>query len=383
MLELVLRSDVRDARVHRGHPWVFAGEVRSPLPKSASGEGVVLKDSRGRVLGSGIYNGNSQIVWRRYSRVETAFDSVFLDSAITQAIARRPAQNVRRLVWSEADELPGLVADQFGDVLVVQLLTLAMSQREAEICRILTEKTGAVDVLLRNDAPGRKYEGLESVVKTISGKPVSPRWQNIDGIEYYLDLAGAQKTGFYIDQREQQVQVGKLARGRRVLDGFCNQGAFGLQCALGGAASVLGVDSSELAIEQARMNAAHNNLKADFVAANLFDYFTHKRSERYDLIILDPPSFARNRDAVAGALRGYKELNLRAMQMLSPGGILATYSCSKSVTRQMYLEMLADAACDAGRKATLLTHTGQPADHPVVLGIPETAYLKGAILQIT
>ncbi|MFA5257395.1 MAG: class I SAM-dependent rRNA methyltransferase [Opitutales bacterium] len=382
MLELSLKSDARKARVLHGHPWVFAGEISAEPPEGADGEGVLMRDARGRLLGSGICNGASQIVWRRYARGERAFDASFLKEAISKALARRAAENVRRLVWSEADELPGLVADQYGDVLVVQTLTLAMDRKADQIARLLLEMTGAREVLFRNDAPGRRYEGLPTEVRTLSGNPLEPRWLNIDGVDYFLDLAGAQKTGFYLDQRAQHLLVGSMAAGRRVLDGFCNQGAFGLQCALQGAASVLGVDSSELAVEQAKANAAHNALPARFEAANLFDYFTANRDSRYDLIVLDPPSFARNKASVDGALRGYKELNLRAMRMLSPNGILATYSCSKSVSRELYMEMLADAAADAGRRVRVIAQTGQPTDHPVVLGIPETEYLKGAILEV-
>jgi len=382
MLELSLKNDARKARVLHGHPWVFAGEIAKQPPPETDGEGVIMRDAKGRFLGSGICNSSSQIVWRRYSRNQQVFDEAFLREAIARAISRRSQDSVRRLVWSEADELPGLIADQYGDVLVLQALTLAVDKRADLIAQILLELTGASDVLFRNDAPGRKYEGLSIEVRTLSGKAIEPRWQNIDGVEYFLDLAGAQKTGFYLDQREQHRLVGSYAAGRRVLDGFCNQGAFALQCAMQGATSVLGVDSSELAIEQARANAERNSLSATFETANLFDFFTNKREEQFDLIVLDPPSFARNKASIDGALRGYKELNLRAMRMLSPGGILATYSCSKSVSRELYMEMLTYAAADAGRRVRVIAQTGQPADHPVILGTPETAYLKGAILEV-
>jgi 23S rRNA (cytosine1962-C5)-methyltransferase len=382
MLELSLSRDARNCRALNGHPWVFAGEIAKPLPPEADGTGVILRDARGRLLGSGLYNGKSSIVWRRYARDEAEFDTTFLKEAIAKALARRDSEAVRRLVWSEADELPGLVADQYGDVVVLQTLTLGMEKHTAEIAQILKTATNAREVLFRNDAPGRRYEGLESVVETLSGTPLAPFWQEIDGVAYYLDLAGGQKTGFYLDQRAQHRRVAEFAKGRRVLDGFCNQGAFGLQCAKAGAASVLGIDSSALAVAQARANAEKNGLAAEFLAENLFDYFTEKREETFDLIVLDPPSFARNKASVPGALRGYKELNLRAMRMLSPGGILATYSCSKSVTREMYQEVLTAAALDAGRRVRLVELSTQPKDHPAILGIPETEYLKGAILEV-
>lgn len=382
MLDISLRGDVRNARVLDGHPWVFASEVAKALPDKANGEGVLLKTAKGSPLGSGIWNGNSQIVWRRYSREEEVFDEAFISRAVQKAIARRSQEGVRRLVWSEADDLPGLVADQYGDVVVIQTMTLAMDKRADAIAALLKRLTSAEEVLLRNDAPGRKYEGLENVVRTLSGNSLPARWLNVDGVEYLLDLAGGQKTGFYLDQREQHRLVATFAAGRRVLDGFCNQGAFGLQCALHGAKEVLGIDSSEVAVEQANANAERNHLAARFETGNIFDYFTASRGEKFDLIVLDPPSFARNKASIPGAIRGYKELNLRAMRMLSPGGILATYSCSRSVHRQLYMETLAEAASDAGRKVRVLAQTGQPLDHPFILGIPETEYLKGAILEV-
>jgi 23S rRNA (cytosine1962-C5)-methyltransferase len=382
MYELTLKRDARNARALHGHPWAFAGEVAAALPKEADGEGVLLRDARGRLLGSGLYNSGSQIVWRRYSRSEAALNHHLLVELLTKSLARRMDEKVRRLVWSEADDLPGLVADQFGDVLVLQMLTLGMEKRAVEIAETLKGMTGATEVLFRNDAPGRKYEGLTSVVDTLSGKPLESSWLDIDGIEYFIDLSGGQKTGFYLDQRAQHRRVAEFAAGRRVLDGFCNQGSFGLQCAKNGAKSVLGIDSSALAVQQANANASRNKLVAEFVTANLFDYFTEKREERYDLIVLDPPSFARNKASVPGALRGYKELNLRAMRMLSSKGILASYSCSKSVSREMYMDILSQAAADAGRRVRVIEHTGQPADHPSILGIPETEYLKGAILEV-
>jgi 23S rRNA (cytosine1962-C5)-methyltransferase len=382
MQDISLRGDVRNARVLDGHPWVFASEVAKALPDKANGEGVLLRTAKGRPLGSGIWNGASQIVWRRYSRDEEVFDDAFICRAVQKAIARRRQEGVRRLVWSEADDLPGLVADQYGDVVVIQTMTLAMDKRADAIAALLKRLTSAQEVLLRNDAPGRKYEGLENVVRTLSGNTLPARWLNVDGVEYLLDLAGGQKTGFYLDQREQHRLVATYAAGRRVLDGFCNQGAFGLQCALRGAKEVLGIDASEAAVEQANANAERNHLAARFETGNIFDYFTAAKGEKFDLIILDPPSFARNKASVPGAIRGYKELNLRAMRMLSPGGILATYSCSRSVHRQLYMETLAEAAADAGRKVRVLAQTGQPLDHPFILGIPETEYLKGAILEV-
>lgn len=352
------------------------------LPPSADGQGVSLRDARGRLLGSGIYNSRSQIVWRRYSRAERSFSRDCLEELLITSFERRAQEKFRRLVWAEADDLPGLIIDQYGPFLVVQTLTLAMDARVGELGEILDEALEPEDILFRNDAPGRRYEGLEATVFTHSGNPIEPRWFEIDGFRYFLDLSGSHKTGFYLDQRQQHKRVASYATGRRVLDGFCNQGAFALHCAKAGAASVTGIDSSEPAIELARRNAEANDLKVDFVGQNMFDFFTNNRNTQFDLIILDPPSFARNRTAVPGALRGYKELNLRAMRLLSEGGILATYSCSQSVSQSAFMSVLESAAADVGRKVRLIEETGQPSDHPVLLNVPETGYLKGALLQV-
>ena len=204
----------------------------------------------------------------------------------------------------------------------------------------------------------------------------------VGGVQASVDLMGGQKTGMYLDQLDQHARVAQLAKGRRVLDAFCNQGGFGLACAKAGATSVLGLDSSEDAIVAARAAATRNGLNAQFEVANVFDWFTEHREATYDLIILDPPPFARSKDSVPGAVRGYKELNLRALRLLSPGGILATYSCSHRVTEEMYLEVIEAAAADARREAVILERTSQPADHPVLLNFPESRYLKGFIIEI-
>lgn len=369
-------------RVLRGHPWVFSGEVTRLLPAEHNGQAVELRDSRGRFLGVGLYNGRSQIIWRRLSRDKAAFDEAFLAQALEAAIARRTPDTARRLVWSEADGLPGLVVDQFGDVLVVQALTAGMDQALPLITECLKRLLSPSEIVYRNDAPSRKLEGLETTVTTLSGERAGATWMTLDGIEFFIDLQGGHKTGFYLDQRAQHRGVAALTKGRRVLDGFCNQGGFALHCAQAGAASVLAVDISEECVQTARLNAGKNRLAVDFSVMNMFDWFTANRSESFDLIVLDPPSFARSKKSLDGALRGYKELNLRAMRLLSPGGILATYSCSQNVAPAQFMDVLAEAAGDARRDFIVREETGQPADHPVLLGMPESHYLKGAILQL-
>lgn len=373
------------SRVLTGHPWVFANECEALLPAEHDGEVVECRDRTGRFLGTGIYNSKSQIVWRRLSRDRVTLDEAYLRAALERALARRAGMgDFKRLVWSESDDLPGVVADQFGDTLVVQVQTLAMEKRSAVLSDLLAGLTGAKEIIFRNDANIRKLEGLPAGVHTRSGSPWEPRWVKIDGLDYWLDLQGGQKTGFYLDQRQQHAVVAKYAAGRRVLDAFCNQGSFALHCAKAGAASVLGLDSAFDAVGQAKKNADRNGLKAEFTGANVFDWFTAQReaAPAWDLIILDPPPFAKSKSALAGALRGYKELNLRAMKSLSAGGVLATYTCSHHMQDAQLREVLAEAAADAKRRVHVLEYCHQPADHPVLVTMPESEYLRGYILRV-
>lgn len=370
------------ARVLQGHPWVYQSELEFLPDESFFGQALPLEDSRKRFLGTGIYNGRSQIAWRRISRQHCALDAAFIDGAVAAAIARRAPEPCQRLIWSEADHLPGLVVDRFEDVLVVQVLTLAMDRAQPYIIDALRRRLSPVEIVLRNDAPSRLHEGMDSFSGTASGKPFPPREFTIDGIRYELDLVGGQKTGFFLDQRAQHLRVAAMAKGRKVLDGCCHLGGFALQSAKAGATSVTGVDISSDAIAAARATAKRNGLKVDFQEANLFDWLRAHESERYGLIVIDPPSFARNKRAIGGALRGYKELNLRALKMLDPGGILATYSCSAAIDEPGFQQVVAEAAADAHRECVVREQTGQPADHPVLLGMPESRYLKGLILEV-
>ena len=374
-----------NSRVLAGHPWVFANECVELLPPAQDGAVVECRDAKGRFLGTGIYNSKSQIVWRRLSRDRTELDETYLRSALTRALALREGLGeFKRLVWSESDDLPGVVVDQFDDTLVAQIQTLAMEQRSALLGDLLAELAKPAEIIFRNDANIRKLEGLPVEVHTRSGTAWAPHWMKIDGIDYWLDLQGGQKTGFYLDQRLQHAAVAKYAPGKRVLDAFCNQGSFALHCARAGAASVRGLDSAFDAIGQSKKNAERNGLAADFVAANVFDWFTAQRdvAPAWDLIILDPPPFAKSKSALEGALRGYKEINLRAMKALTPGGVLATYTCSHHMQEAQLREVLAEAAADAKRRVHVLEWCHQPPDHPVLVTMPESEYLRGYILRV-
>lgn len=413
LLSLKLKPNAK-GRVLEGHPWVFANEVEALLPEEHDGAVVECRDRANRLLGTGIYNSKSQIVWRRLSRDRVTLDAAYLRSALTAAIARReesapgrslptppageggnPAaagsgdpslqkQSYRRLVWSESDGLPGVVVDQYGDTLVVQLQTLAMDRRSGLIGDLLAELTGAAEIIFRHDSNLRRLEGLPLETRTRSGHTWAPRWVHIDGFDYWLDLQNGQKTGFYLDQRQQHARVAQYASGRRVLDAFCNQGSFALHAARAGAAHVLGLDSANDAISQAQKNAARNGVKAEFLSANVFDWFTAQRetAPAWDLIVLDPPPFAKSKSSLENALRGYKELNLRAMKALTPGGVLATYTCSHHMHDVELRQVLAQAANDAKRRVHVLEWCHQPSDHPVLVTMPESEYLRGYILRV-
>lgn len=382
-LRLRLGEGRRRPRVLDGHPWVYAGEVEGDIPQGHDGEAVVLEDKKGNLLGTGVLNSRSKIVWRRFSREVEAWNGDLLSRRIQAALARRSEEEAfQRLVFSEADDLPGLVVDRFSDVCVVQILTAGVEHLREEVVTILKDLVACQEVVFRNDAPTRELEGLESYVATASGRPHPAGWYQVFDIWYWLDLMEGQKTGFYLDQRYEHFKVATFAEGWRVLDAFCNQGAFALNAAQAGAREVIGIDVSSTCIAAARKNAERNELTVDFQEANVFDYFTENRGERFDLIVLDPPSFARNKRSLQAGLRGYKELNLRALRMLEPGGILATYSCSMHVGRETFLSMLEEAARDARRVVQRLYLTEQPLDHPIRFGFAESEYLKGAILRV-
>ncbi len=374
-------------RVLAGHPWVFANEVEALLSADQDGEVVECRDRSDRFLGSGIYNSKSQIVWRRFSRDRAILNGAFLRGALSKALERRAMElsSYRRLVWSESDDLPGLVVDQFADTLVVQIQTLAMEKRAGLIGDLLAELLKPTEINFRNDAPIRRLEGLPLETHTHSGADWSPRWVNIAGIDYWLDLQAGQKTGFYLDQQAQHLLLAKYCAGKRVLDAFCNQGPFALHAAKGGATATLGLDSAEEAIAQARLNAERNGVSAVFAVTNVFDWFNdpvRAGEPKWDVIILDPPPFAKSKSALEGALRGYKEINLRAMQRLNPDGILATYTCSHHMQDAELRGVLAAAAADAKRKVQVLEFCHQPTDHPVLVTMPESEYLRGYVLRV-
>jgi 23S rRNA (cytosine1962-C5)-methyltransferase len=324
-------------------------------------------------------------VWRRLARERVNLDEAYLKAALERSFARRATGAYRRLVWSESDDLPGVVIDQYGDTAVVQIQTLAMEKRSGLIGDLVDQLLHPSEVVFRNDAPIRRLEGLPLETHTRSGRPWEARWANIDGFDVWLDLVGGQKTGFYLDQRLQHAAVANYCSGKAVLDAFCNQGSFAIHAAKAGATRVLGLDSAPEAIDAARRNAVRNGVAAAFEVANVFDWLNdgaRKADPAWDVVILDPPPFAKSKSALEGAIRGYKEINLRAMKGIAPGGVLATYTCSHHMQDADLRAVLSAAAADARRKVRVLEFCHQPPDHPVLISMPESEYLRGYILRV-
>lgn len=381
------------ARIFHGHDWVYGTEVRTVFGNPKPGDVVLLKDQRDRYLGSAMYNPHSQIVARRFSRRKQDLDRDFFARRISQAIALRerwlPGEQMMRLVWSESDGLPGLIVDRYADVLVVQTLTIAMYQRLGLIRDLLGDLLQPRSIIVRNDSPMLLAEGIEPETYVAAGEQPEPFVATGRGLRFAVDLATGQKTGLYLDQMDNYQAVAQFARGRRVLDCFCNQGGFALACAKAGAASVTAVDISEDAVASVRRNAELNGVQIDAVAENAFDFLKRESDlvrqgadPKWDLIILDPPSFTRNKKSLQGALRGYKEIHLRAMQMLPVGGVLSTFCCSHHASSALFRQTIADAAVDGHSTLRLVATHGQSIDHPILLNIPETEYLKGFTFEM-
>ena len=373
------------ARIFHGHEWVYATEVKKTFGEPQPGDVITLKDFRDRPLGTAIYNPNSQIVARRFSRRRQDLDLDFFTRRIGQAIELRRRYGVDerlcRVVWSESDGLPGLIVDRYGDHLVMQTLTLALDQRRELIRDALVALLAPKSILLRNDSPVRKAEGLEPVIEMIHGENPGPFTVRANDLDFEVDLCDGQKTGLYLDQLQSHAEVAKFAAGKRVLDCFTNQGGFALACAKAGAAHVTAVDISASACEATRRNAELNGLEIEVIEHNVFDFLKHAEP-KYDLIILDPPSFTRNKKTLMDAMRGYKEIHLRSLKLLEKGGILSTFCCSHHASRELFVGNLVDASVDAKKSLRLVANHGQRPDHPVVLSIPETEYLKGVTVEV-
>jgi 23S rRNA (cytosine1962-C5)-methyltransferase len=392
---VLLRPGEAD-RVVAGHPWIYQGSVLRLTQPASDGALVQVKDHRQRFLGVGFYNSKSKISVRVLAAERVEVDQSFFEQRVRAALAVRqkhlPAATSFRVVNSESDFLSGLVVDKYEDVLVAQTSSLGMDQRKAMIVGALQAVLAPRAILERSDLASRKFEGLPEANGVLAGDSPGELAVKINGLEFQVDLLGGHKTGLYLDQQINYLRVAEFARGAQVLDCFCFAGGFGLHAARAGAAQVLMLDQSEAAVAAARRNAEANGLaeRCRFEVTNVFDWLNsstatqpHERLiPRFDLIVLDPPSFTRNRASVPAALRGYKEVHLRALKLLRPGGVLVTFCCSHHVDAVTFQEVILAAAYDARRMLRRVATYSQAPDHPVVPIIPETEYLKGFAFEI-
>lgn len=379
MTKITLRK-TRETRVRSGHPWLYASEIERVEGESAAGVAEVYS-AKGTFLARALYNPASQIALRILTTHDEPIDADFFARRVRTAWEYRQRfcdVNSCRAIYAEADFLPGLVVDKFGGVLVVQVLSLGMELWKRELTDILVEVIRPEGIYERNDVPVRRLEGMQETTGLLYGD-VPDRVPMVEnGIVYAVDVKHGQKTGFFLDQKENRAAIAPLCPGARVIDMFCHNGSFALNAAKYGAREVTGVDISEEALAVARDNARANGLDANFEAHNCFDLLRalSDQGEKYDLVILDPPAFTKTRQMTERALRGYKEINLRGMKLVPDGGFLVSCSCSQHVDDAAFTAMLNEAARDAKKKLRMVEFRTQAKDHPILPASPETKYLK-------
>ena len=378
----------REQRVLGGHPWVFRSDIERE-DGAADGLPVRVLTSAGRFLAMAVYNPRSQISLRILSRRDEPIDGAFIRGRVRRALdyRRRFADlGSCRLIFAESDGLPAVIADKFGDVIVLQILCLGMERFKGDIVDALAQELSPRGIYERNDVPVRELEGLSQQTGLLWGEVPDRVEMQENGVRFLVDVKEGQKTGFFLDQKENRAAIAPFVPGMRVLDCFTHTGSFALHAARYGAAEVTGVDISEhacaCALENARLNGVEDRVR--FECANAFDFLrAHQTAkEQYDVVILDPPAFTKTRSAVEGALRGYKEINLRGMKLTRDGGFFITCSCSQHVTPDLFRGMLMDAQKDAHVQLRQIEWRTQGRDHPILLASPETQYLKCGIFQV-
>jgi len=392
MKSLHLRAG-RDKSVKRRHPWIFSGAVERVDGAPAAGETVLVKSSGGQPVAVAAWSPQSQIQARVWSfEAGTRIEKAFFESTVQKAVQLRkslPAyqhSNALRLVHGESDGLPGLIVDRYADVLVAQFLSAGAEFWRETILDALVAETGCEAIYERSDAEVRALEGLQPRTGFVRGNREAKRCPIVEhGLHFRVDVEAGQKTGFFLDQRDNRQRIRALAQGREVLDAFCYTGGFSVAALAGGAARVTAVESSAPALEVARENVQANSLdtaKISFEQADVFAYqrLLRDRGQGFDLVILDPPKFAPTAAQVKNAARAYKDINLMALKLLKPGGLLATFSCSGGVSAELFQSIVAGAAADAGVDAKVIERFGAASDHPVALSFPEGDYLKGLLV---
>jgi 23S rRNA (cytosine1962-C5)-methyltransferase len=373
-------------RIASGHPWIYRADV-ADASGAEPGAVVRLLDRKKRFWGQALYSSQSQIALRLLTREDRPFDDTFLAERIRAAAAFRDqvagGAQAYRLVAAEGDLLPSLIIDRYGTCFVLQTLSQGMDRLKPAIVEILRKEFAPLSIIERNDGAVRALEGLPEQTGVLAGEEIREVVVEENGVKFCFDLVGGQKTGGFLDQRENRAAAASYARGR-ALDCFTYTGGFALTLAPG-CESVLGVEASAPALELARRNQELNGFtNLEWKEANCFDFLkaADQEKQRFDTVVLDPPAFARQKASLESALRGYKELNLRALKILNPGGYLITCSCSYHVSEADLLEVIANAALDAHRTVTVVERRTQSRDHPILLTVPETHYLKCLILRV-
>ena len=396
MAQLILLPGKERSAFKQHHPWLFAGSVGRLEGRARSGDTVEVLADNLRPLGRAAYSPQSQIRARFWTfDPEESVDDAFFKRRIAAAVARRQAlpelkgQQGLRLIHAESDGLPGIVADQYGDTVVVQLTSAGADKWRKAIVAGLVKATGCARIYERSDSDVRGLEGLEPTVGWLHGEPPAGGLSiDENGVQLAVDVVGGHKTGFYLDQRDNRAWLRSVAAGKDILNCFCYTGGFSLQALAGGAAHVLSIDSSGPALAQARANLALNPQlpaeRAEWLEADVFQALRdfRKAGRTFDLIVLDPPKFAPSAAHADRAARAYKDINLLGFRLLKPGGLLMTYSCSGGIGLELFQKIVAGAALDAGREARIVRRLSGTADHPVALNFPEGEYLKGLLVQV-
>lgn len=381
----------KSGRLRPGHPWIFKGQILKLTTSVQPGDIVTVISNENRFVGRGYFNPASDISIRLLTFKDEAVDEKFIYDRVKEAVSKREFLNditdAKRLIFSEADSLPGLIADLYNDTLVLQIFTLGMENLKPMVLKAVRETIGPRFIFERSDSPFRKIEKLEPVKQWIGGTGNVPVEISENGARFLVDIIHGHKTGFYLDQRRSRLALRAMSKNKKVLDLFCYTGGFSINAALGGAKKVTGIDIKKDWLEMARENAALNGVSetVEFADGDAFEAVKNicNSGEKFDIIVVDPPSFLKSKKDVKSAAKGYKEINSLAFRSLNDGGMLCTFSCSHNMPNEMFSDAIKAAAVSAGKKFSILKRCRQDRDHPISGHIPETEYLKGYFLGVT
>ena len=394
MMKKIILKKGREETLKRRHPWLFSGAVAKVEEKPAQGETVLICAHDGKPLATGFYSPHSQIRVRVWDfSVGTVIDEAFFRLRLQTALQQRAGigadTNAMRLIFSEADDLPGLIVDRYADTLVCQFLSAGIEYHKELVVKLLSELVECKTIYDRSDTAVREKEGLKQTAGLLNGRDVSDTIEiHEHGVKFLVDIQQGHKTGFYLDQRDNRIQVRAMSSSARVLNCFSYTGGFGLAALAGGAEHVVNLDSSGPALELVARNAALNYFdpsRYENIDANAFEQLRRFKNEgrEFDIIVLDPPKFVEHKGQLKQGARAYKDINMQAFKLLKPGGLLFTFSCSGLVPASLFQKIVADAALDAGCSAQIIKSLGQAVDHPVSLNFPEAEYLKGFCIRKT